>query len=294
MELSNREYKSDVFSMLMEYQEYAMDVYKALGGKSESDPSAIEIKTLEKGISLSIRNDAAFIIDTDLHMYEHQSTYNPNMPLRSLLYLAEIIKPMIIGNDLYGKKMIRIPKPKFVVFYNGEKNRPEKEVQKLSDAYSHAGDDTDSIELTCTVYNINPNNNDKLKKESFVLRGYIQFVEKVREYLKSGETDNEKVVEKAIDYCINNHILEEFFRKRKTEVIKVMAIDMTFEAREKIFRKEEYEEGLAEGKAEGKAEGLVEGSINTLISLVEDKAIDIVTAAKHAGMKVEEFEKLLV
>ena len=83
MDLTNREYKSDVFSMLLEDPENAFDVYKALGGSS-NDKSKIEIKTLEKGISLSIRNDAAYIIDYDLHLCEHQSTYNPNMPLRSL------------------------------------------------------------------------------------------------------------------------------------------------------------------------------------------------------------------
>ena len=268
--MSNREYKSDVFSMLMEYPEYALDVYKALGGRSDAEPSMVEIKTLEKGISLSIRNDAAFIIDTDLCLYEHQSTYNPNMPLRSLIYLAEILKPMVKNKDLYSKKLIKIPKPKFVVFYNGEDDRPEKEIQKLSTAYSHAGDSKDSIELTCIVYNINPDKNNDLKKLSYVLDGYMTLVNKVRE-LKSADKDydreNEDVVKEAVEYCIDNHILEEFFRERGSEVIKNMTIDMTFETRQKLFTKEAFEDGKAEGieegkalgKAEGKEEGIAEG-----------------------------------
>ena len=286
--MSNREYKSDVFSMLMEYPEYALDVYKALGGRSDAEPSMVEIKTLEKGISLSIRNDAAFIIDTDLCLYEHQSTYNPNMPLRSLIYLAEILKPMVKNKDLYSKKLIKIPKPKFVVFYNGEVNRPETEIQKLSAAYSHAGDSKDSIELTCTVYNINPDKNNELKKSSYVLDGYMTLVNKVRE-LKSADKDydreNEDVVKEAVEYCIDNHILEKFFRERGSEVVKNMTIDMTFETRQKLFTKEAFEDGKAEGKAEGKA--------MLLKAQIKDGLITIEKAAEYADMPVDEFKRLI-
>ena len=282
--MSNREYKSDVFSMLMEYPEYALDVYKALGGRSDAKPSMVEIKTLEKGISLSVRNDAAFIIDTELSLYEHQSTYNPNMPLRSLIYLAEILKPMVKNKDLYSKRLIKIPKPKFVVFYNGEDNRPEKEIQKLSTAYSHAGDSKDSIELTCIVYNINPDKNNDLKKLSYVLDGYMTLVNKVRE-LKSADKDydreNEDVVREAVEYCIDNHILEEFFRERGSEVVKNMTIDMTFETRQKLFTKEAYEDGKAEGKAM-----LLKAQIN-------DGLITIEKAAEYAEMPVDELKRLI-
>ncbi|MDO4966657.1 MAG: hypothetical protein Q4E51_08105 [Lachnospiraceae bacterium] len=286
--MSNREYKSDVFSMLMEYPEYALDVYKALGGRSDAKPSMVEIKTLEKGISLSVRNDAAFIIDTELSLYEHQSTYNPNMPLRSLIYLAEILKPMVKNKDLYSKKLIKIPKPKFVVFYNGEDDRPEKEIQKLSTAYSHAGDSKDSIELTCTVYNINPDKNNDLKKLSYVLDGYMTLVNKVRE-LKSADKDydreNEDVVKEAVEYCIDNHILEEFFRERGSEVVKNMTIDMTFETRQKLFTKEAYEDGIAEGKEEGKA--------MLLKAMLKDGTITIEKAAEYADMSVDELKKVI-
>ena len=290
--MSNREYKSDVFSMLMEYPEYALDVYKALGGRSDAKPSMVEIKTLEKGISLSVRNDAAFIIDTELSLYEHQSTYNPNMPLRSLIYLAEILKPMVKNKDLYSKKLIKIPKPKFVVFYNGEDDRPEKEIQKLSTAYSHAGDSKDSIELTCTVYNINPDKNNDLKKLSYVLDGYMTLVNKVRE-LKSADKDydreNEDVVKEAVEYCIDNHILEEFFRERGSEVVKNMTIDMTFETRQKLFTKEAYEDGKAEGKEEGKAEG----KAMLLKAMLKDGTITIEKAAEYADMSVDELKKVI-
>ena len=186
---------------------------------------------------------APIIIGADLNIYEHQSTYNKNMPLRCLLYLADILKPIVKGKDIYGSRLVEIPTPRFVIFYNGSENRPEVEIQKLSDAYRH-GEDY-ALELICTVYNINPDNNNNLKNDSHVLKEYSIFIEKVREFAKQGD---ETPIEHAIDYSIENDILKEFLEKRKDEVLKNMTLDMTFEAREKIIRQEEYEAGEAAGR----------------------------------------------
>ena len=246
----NREYRSDVFSMLMEAPKYALDVYNALNGTDYSDPDLIEIKTLEKGISLSIRNDAAFIIGAELNIYEHQSTFSRNMPLRSLIYYAEIIKPLVKDRDIYGSKIIDIPKPNFVVFYNGTEERPEVEEQRLSDAYDH--DEDIPLELRCTIYNINPSNNDGLKNDSYVLNGYSIFVDKVKALI---EQDDEYAISHAIEYCVKNDILREFFETRKDEVIKNMTIDMTFEAREKMIRRDEFAAGEVSGETKGIKKG---------------------------------------
>lgn len=123
-------------------------------------------------------NDSAFIIDMNLSIYEHQSTYNPNMPLRVLLYLGDILRPMVKDRAMYSTTKIEIPRPNFVVFYNGTESRPKKEIQRLSDLYKH-GEDI-NLELICTVYNINPGCNEDIKKKSEVLSGYTVFVEKVR------------------------------------------------------------------------------------------------------------------
>lgn len=119
----NIEYKNDVFCMLMEYPENALQVYNALNNTDYTDAGLVEMKTIKGGISLSVKNDAAFIVGNDLNLYEHQSTYNPNMPIRHLIYFADIIEPYVKNRDLYSKKKIRIPVPHFVVFYNRECNR---------------------------------------------------------------------------------------------------------------------------------------------------------------------------
>lgn len=243
----NREFKSDVFSMLMEDKAYALQVYNALNGSSYNDSQQIEIVRLERGISLSVRNDAAFIVDTDVNIYEHQSTYNPNMPLRALLYFATVIQAMVRNRDLFSSRTIKIPTPHFAVFYNGLEDRPERETMRLSAAYEKAADDPE-LELICTVYNINPDKDKDLLYHCDVLKQYTDFVETVRSYEKQ-EIDHP--IEKAIKHCINNHILEDFLRKRGTEVLKVLTIDMTFERREVLIREEERKNGREEGREEG-------------------------------------------
>ena len=248
----NREYKSDVFSMLMEDKANALEVYNALNGSAFTDPEVVEIVQLEKGVSLSIRNDASYIIDMNFCLYEHQSTYNRNMPLRSMIYFVNALDDWLKenGHDLFGRKRIMIPTPHFVVFYNGVEKRPEYEEMRLSQSFYHQMEEPE-IELVCKAYNINPQNNQELKRKSTVLAGYTYFVEKVRENQKKNMSLAE-AIDAAIEDCIQNHILEDFFRNRKDEVRKMTHLDYTWEKREKLIRKEEYEEGRAAGRAEGR------------------------------------------
>ena len=262
----NREYKSDVFSMLMEDKANALEVYNALNGSAFTDPEVVEIVQLEKGVSLSIRNDASYIIDMNFCLYEHQSTYNRNMPLRSMIYFVNALDDWLKenGHDLFGRKRIMIPTPHFVVFYNGVEKRPEYEEMRLSQSFYHQMEEPE-IELVRKAYNINPQNNQELKRKSTVLAGYTYFVEKVRENQKKNMSLAE-AIDAAIEDCIQNHILEDFFRSRKDEVRKMTHLDYTWEKREKLIRKEEYEDGRAAGRAEGRAEGRVK-----LISLIIKK-----------------------
>ena len=277
----NREYKSDVFSMLMEDKRYALEVYNALNGSDFSDPEQVEMVRLDKGVSLSVRNDAAFIIDMNISFYEHQSTYNPNIPLRGMIYYANTMERWIKeqGKDLFSRRRIAIPTPHFVVFYNGTEKRPEYEEMKLSDAFCHPADHP-GIEVLCRVYNINPSQNEKLKARCRVLEGYTYFVEKVREYHGREET-RERAVELAIRDCVEHQVLTEFFQNRKDEVIKMTHLDFTWERREELIRKEEREEGRAEGRAEGRLESLR----NMLAAGLEDEILRV------AGFTAEEIQR---
>ena len=242
----NREYKSDVFSMLLEEPANALEVYNGLNGTNYEDPNELEIHLLDKGVSLSIYNDSSFIIDMNLSLYEHQSTYNPNIPLRNLIYLVNLWQDFINNRDLYGRRLIKIPTPHFAVFYNGTEDRPEVEEMYLSSAFEHPTEHPE-IELKCMVYNINKGKNVELLERCTVLKNYMYFVDMVRFYKKqlgNSQETLEQAIEMAINDCIQNHILEDFLKKRRAEVIKVTQLDYTWERREELIRKEEYEEGI--------------------------------------------------
>lgn len=246
--MANREYKSDVFSMLMEDNARALDVYNAMAGTAYTNPEIIEIHTLESGVSLTVHNDASFVVSMDsvLNIYEHQSTYNPNMPLRELIYFVTIIKKLVENRYLLSHKLVKIPTPKFAVFYNGEKFRPEREVLKLSDAYENQSDEP-QLELTCTVYNINPGNNEDLKKRSQTLREYMIFVGYVNENLAKAKKDYETAIRDAMNRCIAEDILKDFLLERGEDVQKSMMFDLTYEKQMENAKREWYNDGVEEG-----------------------------------------------
>lgn len=317
----NREYKSDVFSMLMQDKRRALELYNAMNDTDYDNPDEVEMVTLAGGISLSVRNDASFVVGDNLSIYEHQSTVCPNMALRSLIYFVAVIKErisgrrrQIVGDDggnyadgrqhgrnIYGKSLIKIPTPKFVVFYNGAEKQPEEMTQYLSDSFEQKTDDPE-LELKCKVYNINYGKNRAIMNECRWLDEYMMFVDKVREYHNSkDEEELEDDINKAIDYCIENDILKEFLSERRGEVTKVMALDYTFDKQLEMERAEAWNGGKKEGIEEGRIEGREEGekigkdamgeAMSKLIKkLLEDGNIEEV---RHVTSNSEYRDKLL-
>lgn len=317
----NREYKSDVFSMLMQDKRRALELYNAMNDTDYDNPDEVEMVTLAGGISLSVRNDASFVVGDNLSIYEHQSTVCPNMALRSLIYFVAVIKErisgrrrQIVGDDggnyadgrqhgrnIYGKSLIKIPTPKFVVFYNGAEKQPEEMTQYLSDSFEQKTDDPE-LELKCKVYNINYGKNRAIMDECRWLDEYMMFVDKVREYHNSkDEEELEDDINKAIDYCIENDILKEFLSERRGEVTKVMALDFTFDKQLEMERAEAWNGGKKEGIEEGRIEGREEGekigkdamgeAMSKLIKkLLEDGNIEEV---RHVTSNSEYRDKLL-
>ena len=164
-----------------------------------------------------------------------------------------IIKKLVENRYLLSHKLVKIPTPKFAVFYNGDKTRPEREVLKLSDAYENQGDEP-QLELTCTVYNVNPGNNEDLKKRSQTLREYMIFVGYVNENLakaKKGDKDYETAIRDAVNRCIVENILKDFLLERREDVQKSMMFDLTYEKQMENAKREWYNDGVEEGYAKG-------------------------------------------
>ena len=255
----NLEFKSDVFSMLMQDKRRALEVYNAINGTAYADPDQVEMTTLyDRSFSLTVRNDASFILDANLSLYEHQSTYCPNMPLRDLIYFTEMIYKKIDRQkrDIYGKRLIKIPTPHFVVFYNGKENAPEHYELRLSDAFEHKTGQPE-LELICQVYNINRGKNTELLSKCPTLRDYMYFVDLVRQYAHDPDVYNlEKAIQLAIDQCIREDVLKEFLQERGKEVMNVMTLDFTFERRLELQRAEAAEEGEKIGRVQGEKIGI--------------------------------------
>jgi len=244
--MSLREYRSNMFSMLLRQPRYALDVYNALNNSDYTDESLVEISFLENGISLSIRNDASFFMNDNLNIYEQQATVNPNMPLRELIYLVELLKDYVdrYNLNLFDTKLVRIPNPRFVVFYNGSAKYPEIQELRLSDAYL-AAEECPELELICTVYNINPNNNEELKARCLTLHHYTNFVEavKARGPFGNDKTKLKKALQTVVSDFIRNGFLKEFLEEHGNEVIEMETLDFTFERREALLKKEYYNDG---------------------------------------------------
>ena len=214
-----------------------MSLYNALNSSHYTNPDDIEITTLEDVIYCKMKNDISFIIDDRLSLFEHQSTYNLNMPLRGFLYFAKHFEKYIAGNevDIYGSTLIELPTPKFVVFYNGTGMKEDRIILKLSDAFVTAKEKA-CMELEAVVLNINYGKNKKLMESCRSLMEYSYFVQKVKDYSKIHERD--EAIELAVDECIKENILKEILIKNRTEVVDMLLTEYDEEKRIRIMTKQ--------------------------------------------------------
>ena len=251
-----RNYKDTIFRMLFKDKENLLSLYNALNKTGYTDVDGLEITTLENAVYMNYKNDVSFVFDFELMLYEHQSTVNPNMPLRDLFYVADILQKRTSDKDLYGSKLIKIPAPRFVVFYNGVTYQPEIQTLKLSNAYEK-WQETPELELTVTVYNINRGYNNEIVDACRTLKEYAMYVEQVRTYAK--QMPLAEAVEKAIDYCIESGILSEFLRRNRAEAIKVSIYEYDEELHFRTLYEEGVEDGIERGKKLGFEQGLEQG-----------------------------------
>ncbi len=156
---AKRSYKDTLFRMLFREPDRLLALFNAVNGTNYQEPEDLEIVTLENAIYMNMKNDLAFLIDSHLSLYEHQSTYNPNMPLRILFYATKEYQKLIKDDSLYTSSQIKIPIPHFVVFYNGEQRMPERKILKLSEAYEKTVRHPE-LELFVTMLNINEGCNE--------------------------------------------------------------------------------------------------------------------------------------
>ena len=263
---ANRNYKDTVFRMLFSDRKNLLSLYNAIRGAHYDNPEMLEIVTLENAIYMGMKNDLAFIIDTDLFLYEHQSTYNPNMHLRDLFYISSEYQKLVDKKSLYSSILQKIPAPQFIVFYNGTEKRKDSWVNHLSEAFENLPGNP-KLELEVLTININEGHNEELMEHCQTLKEYARYVNCVRKYAR--ELELNEAVKLAVDECIRNNILSEFLRANKSEVISMSIFEYDKEEEERKLRKAEYEAGVADGFNNGFNDGINTAKKDAAITLAE-------------------------
>ena len=187
------------------------------------------------------------------------------MPLRDLFYVAELLQVYVKDQSLYSSKLIKLPTPHFVVFYNGVESKPERQVLKLSEAFEVPTKDPE-LELKVTILNINPEMNEELKEKCPILKQYTQYVEQVR--YNSVGMPLEQAVEAAIEYCIRHDILKDFLLKQRAEVVKMSIFEYDEEREMELIRRDEREIGKEIGQKLGEEIGAEKERENTIKSII--------------------------
>ena len=206
-----RNYKDHLFIKLFHDKENLLELYNALNGTDYKNPKDLVITTIDDAVYMGMKNDCSFLIGHDINLYEHQSTYCPNMPIRGIIYLADAYRSIIEGDNLnlYGSRLIKLPTPKYIVFYNGESNRAEREELRISDAFETKDG---CLEFTATMININ-------------------------------KSSLKEAIDEASVYCMKHDIMKDYLIKHRNEVRDVLLTEFNANKQREMDRRDAREEG---------------------------------------------------
>ena len=256
----NRIYKDRLYKMIFNDKSELLKLYNAINGTHYDDPAMLTITTLDNAIYMTMENDLSFIIDMRLALYEQQSTVNPNLPLRFLMYITDIYSAYTKDMNIYGSKKVQIPLPSFVIFYNGVKSQPDRTEFLLSELF-HPTTDQPALELKAVMLNINKGHNQELMNACHTLRDYSEYVARIRTY--SAEMPLTDAVEKAITECIHENILRDFLLKNRAEAKAMCIYEYDEEKTLRMFREEGYEDGERNGKIQATIEMCLEFNLSS-------------------------------
>ena len=288
MSTSNRKYKDSVFVDLFSEDEKAkenfLSLYNALHGTKLTAAAQLKNVRLDQVLYMTFYNDVSYLIDNKIIvLVEHQSTINPNMPLRCLEYISRLYETLFESKEKYSRKLLNIPTPEFYVFYNGDETYPSDKTLKLSDAFIEKTVKP-NLELTVKIININQQNHHPLLKNCKTMYEYTIFVETVRRWKK---TDPQNGFQKAIEECIANDILRDYLKRKTKEVLNMLLAEYDYETDIAVQRAEEREIAFAEGISQG----VYQNKLETAKNLAE-MGFAVEAIAKATGLSCEEIEKL--
>lgn len=258
----NRNYKDSLFRMVFKKKRDLLELYNAINGTDYRDPEELEINTLDNVLYIGKKNDVSFVIGCTMNLYEHQSSYNPNMPLRGLVYFSKQYNKYVEQRklNLFSSSLQKIPTPRYIVFYNGRKDEPDRQVLRLSDAFQSEGG---CLECEAIMLNINYGKNLELMEKCRRLEEYAIFLATVRKYALDEKKSRSEAITSAIDECIQKGILVDVLKEQRAEVVMYILESFDKEIYERDLKQDAYEDG--------KQEGITIGEYNKLKNQVSKK-----------------------
>ncbi|MDR2972733.1 MAG: Rpn family recombination-promoting nuclease/putative transposase [Bacteroidales bacterium] len=276
---TNNKFKASVFSSLFSDPDILRELYCALEGVTLPNDVPVVINTLEDVLFMDRINDISFEIGGKLVvLIEHQSSINPNITLRLLMYIARIYEKIISDQNIYSEKHLPIPRPEFFVLYNGKNPYDNEAILKLSDSFESLASlgltekDSPSLELVVKVYNINEGKNREIAGKCKTLAQYSAFIAKVRDFEKEGYSRQE-AVKNAIYYCRDHDILKTYLEKHSSEVQNMLMTEWNWDDALAV----RYEEGIEKGIEKGEKKG-------------EQKIINLLRSGKSPEEIVKDYD----
>ena len=271
---AKRTYKDSLFRNIFNDKTRLKRLYRALSGR-EVKVRDIKLNTLRGTFFSDVKNDISFRVEDRLIiLLEQQSTWNMNMPLRFLWYLARLYRNYVPKNMQYHSNQVKLPTPEFYVLYNGREPQQDYQVLRLEDAFSEQSHGDSELCLHVPCYNVNYAPGREILQKCYELRSYSAFIAKVREKADSGAS-LETAIREAIAYCINNDFMADYFSENESEVLDMVSAKWDWNEALKVAKEEKYEDGR----------------FSMLIDLVKEGMLSLSDAAKKAGLSIDEFKK---
>lgn len=281
----NREYKDRLFTFIFgseENRDWTLSLYNAVNGSHYTDSSLIKFNTLKDMLYMEMRNDTSFLISDVLSVYEHQSSPNPNMPLRLLDYVSHIYSGYVTEKELnkYGSKLIMLPTPKLVVFYNGIRETEDTVILKLSDSFNVAHMADADIEVRVKMFNVNYGRNRELMEACEPLKEYAWFIDQIRKNQNIG-FEIVEAVGHAIETMPEGFTLKGFLENHREEVKGMLDTEFNEAVVWGRFQKEVDDEKKRADDAEKRADS------------EKKRADDAVNEVNDMKKQLEEKDRLL-
>ena len=292
MKKHNRRYKDSVFVDFFSEDRTAkanfLALYNALHGTDYQSTAILKNIRLKQVLYMSFANDVSYLVDNKIIVLaEHQSTINPNMPIRCLEYIARLYEQFYKSKEKYSRKQLAIPTPEFYVFYNGKEPYRGDSLLKLSDSFTQKHNEY-ALELSVKVVNINYDKASEILERCKPLKQYSLFVDAVRRNIA---VDKEHGFEKAIKECIQNDILREYLQRKSKEVLNMLIGEYDYDTDIAVQREESFDMGLAEGEARGRSEGSRQAKLETAKTMLT-MGYPLVDICKISGLTTDEVDAL--